>query len=121
MRVIGSPLNKLVVSNLEQADGACLLIIYDIISKSQQGRRTFLCLEEGERDEFRYTACGSLAVGEKSSHETRNDRVAGIVGAISPGPYRQHCQRHGDEPVTPAFTRPDRSSPQTYFTVTGAP
>jgi len=64
---------------------------------------------------------GGLAVEVRSHHETRNDRVDGIVGAFSPGSYRQ---RYGDESVHPASVRPDRSSlAQTYTpaTVTRAP
>ena len=52
MRVIGSRLNELVVSNLEQADGACLLITYDIISKPQQGRGTFVLIERANVTSF---------------------------------------------------------------------
>jgi len=64
--------------------------------------------------------CGGLAVEARSHHETRNDRVDGIVGGFSPGSYRQ---RYGDESVHPARVRPDRSfaaETGTAFTVTRA-
>src|SRR5207253_477741 len=72
----------------------------------------------------RHNACESclfpLIVGERSNHETWNDRVAGFVGALAPGPYRHPRRPHGNLPVSRAFTRPNRSSPQTYSAVTGA-
>jgi hypothetical protein len=64
--------------------------------------------------------CGGLAVEVRSHHETRNDRVDGIVGGFSPESYRQ---RYGDEPVHPARVRPDRSvtaKTGTPFTITRA-
>ena len=46
----------------------------------------------------------------------RNDRVACLVDAVSPRPYHQW---DGDEPVSPTFAKPNRSSTQTFSTVTG--
>ena len=46
----------------------------------------------------------------------RNDRVGGLVGTFSPRPYRQW---DGDEPVSATFAKPNRSSTQTFSTVTG--
>jgi hypothetical protein len=55
-----------------------------------------------------------------SNHETRNDRVDGIVGVFSPGSYRQ---RHGDEPVPHPASGPTDPLPPKPFssTVTRAP
>lgn len=110
---LGSSKLSLNMSNIEQAEGTFLLIM---MVPSPAGAPNYSSKMEGQ-----LTACGSLAIRERSTHETRNDRVAGLVGAFSPGPYRQQCQPHGDEPVSPAVTRPNRSSTQTYFTVAGAP
>ena len=45
--------------------------------------------------------------------------VACTIGTFSPGVYRSYRQRHGDEPVSPTFTGPHRSSSQTYVAVAG--
>ena len=113
--------DKLVPRVVETITRTAKYLLRDMLLSASRSRDAELLFLVGGRTVRVSYAGGILPVRERSNHETRNDRVGGIVGAISPGPYRQPCQHHGDEPVSPAFTRPNRSSPQTYLTVTGAP